>query len=164
MARSRPHPEPQLRRARLEALLDEAATRRLTVVTGGAGTGKTTCCCSGSGESPPSGIPRHPATPRCPFSPVGSWTSCASKYPTSLPSFSSPSKVGVGRRPRRASRTGPTLLAAELSRELEARLTRHLYPGARRHACAEQARGRGASCCRPQPKRTKTFPCDHRLS
>ena len=60
MSRSRPHPEPQLRRARLEALLDEAATRRLTVVTGGAGTGKTTLLLQWLGRKP---AVWHTATP-----------------------------------------------------------------------------------------------------
>lgn len=108
MARSRPHPEPQLRRARLEALLDEAATRRLTVVTGGAGTGKTTLLLQWLGRR---AAVWHTATPvDTSLSALarGILDKLRLKVPDLSPELFLAIEGGVGRRPRRASRTGPT--------------------------------------------------------
>jgi ATP/maltotriose-dependent transcriptional regulator MalT/DNA-binding SARP family transcriptional activator len=127
LARSRPHPEPQLRRARLEALLDEAATRRLTVVTGGAGTGKTTLLLQWLGRRP---AVWHSATPGDTSLSVlarGILDKLRLKVPDLSPELFLAIEGGRGPETEAGESDRADSLAAELSRELEARLNRHLF-------------------------------------
>ena len=127
MPRSRPHPEPHLRRARLESLLDEAANRRLTVVTGGAGTGKTTLLLQWIGRKP---AVWHTATPGDTSLSVlarGILDKLRLKVPDLSPELFLAIEGGRGPETEAGESDRADSLAAELSRELEARLTRHLY-------------------------------------
>ena len=127
MPSSRPHPEPHLRRARLESLLDEVSTRRLTVVTGGAGTGKTTLLLQWIGRKP---VVWHTATPGDASLSVlarGILDKLRLKVPDLSPELFLAIEGGRGPETEAGESDRADSLAAELSRDLEARLTRHLY-------------------------------------
>ncbi|HEX2403281.1 MAG TPA: AAA family ATPase, partial [Acidimicrobiia bacterium] len=127
MPRTHPRPDPHLRRPRLEALLDDATTRRLTVVTGGAGTGKTTLLLQWLGRKPAAW---HTATPGDTSLSVlarGILDKLRLQVPDLSPELFLAIEGGRGPETEAGESDRADSLAAELSRELEARLSRDLY-------------------------------------
>jgi ATP/maltotriose-dependent transcriptional regulator MalT len=123
---SRSHSD-ALRRPRLEALVDEAGARRLTSLIGGAGAGKTTLLLQWLGRKP---AVWHTVTPADVSLSILA-RSILDKLRLQVPDLSPDLFLAVegGRGPDSdagASERADSL-AAELCRELEARLSRHLY-------------------------------------
>ena len=126
MTTSRSHSD-TLRRPRLEALLDEAAARRLTVLNGGAGTGKTTLLLQWLGRKPSLWHTVTPADTSVSILARAILDKLRLQVPDLSPDFWLAVEGGRGPDSAAGRSERADSLAAELCRELEARLSRDLY-------------------------------------
>jgi len=127
LPRSHPHPDPHLRRPRLEALLDDASTRRLTVVTGGAGTGKTSLLLQWLSRKPAAWHTVTHGDASLSVLARAILDKLRLQVPDLSPELFLVIEGGRGPETEAGESDRADSLAAELSRELEARLTRDLY-------------------------------------
>ena len=127
MPRTLARPDPHLRRPRLEALLDDATTRRLTVVTGGAGTGKTTLLLQWLGRRPAAWHTLAPGDTSLSVLARRILDKLRLQVPDLSPDLFLAIEGGRGPETEAGESDRADSLAAELSRELESRLSRDLY-------------------------------------
>jgi ATP/maltotriose-dependent transcriptional regulator MalT/DNA-binding SARP family transcriptional activator len=123
---SRSHSD-ALRRPRLEGLLDQAGTRRLTVLIGGAGSGKTTLLLQWLGRKPSVWHTLTPADTSLSTLARSILEKLRLQVPDLSPDFFLAVEGGRGPGSASARSEGADSLAAEMCAELESRLSRHLY-------------------------------------
>lgn len=127
MPQRRAHPDGPIRRPRLEAYLDQAGSRRLTALTGGAGAGKTTLLTQWTGRRP---VAWHTATPADNSLSVlarGILDKLRLQVPDLSPDLFLAVEGGRGPETEAGESDRADSLAAELCRDLESRLGRDLY-------------------------------------
>ncbi len=127
MPNSSSHSDAPLRRARLEALLDDAAHRRLTAVTGGAGTGKTTLLVQWLGRKQAAWHTVTPGDASLSVLARGILDKLRLQVPNLSPELFLAIEGGRGPETDAGEADRADSVAAELSRELEARLSRDFY-------------------------------------
>lgn len=126
MPASRSHRD-ALRRPRLEALVDQAGARRLTLLIGGAGTGKTTLLLQWLGRKPSVWHTLTPSDTSLSTLARAILEKLRLQVPDLSPDFFLAVEGGRGPDSAAARSARADSLAAELCRELEGRLNRHLY-------------------------------------
>ena len=127
MTQSCAHPGELLRRPRLEALLDDAGSRRLTAITGGAGIGKTTLVTQWLGRRPAAWHTVTVGDVSLSVLARGILDKLRLQVPDLAPDLFLAVEGGQGPETEAGESGRADSLAAELCRDLEAKLTKDLY-------------------------------------